>query len=133
MQERIAEHRTEVFGDIVAAALSADQQALGHQFLDRLAQRRPRHAELLGQHALGRQALARLQRPFENHRLQTLDDVIRQPAMSHLTKSHFLQISRSSPLHQPFRLAPGSLPSPPRHNKSGCRKSTFNKSRTAAN
>src|SRR3990167_3177732 len=41
VQQRIAEGRAEGVGDIVAAALTADQQASGRQFLDRLAQGRP--------------------------------------------------------------------------------------------
>ncbi|MCY1176870.1 hypothetical protein D9M73_171570 [compost metagenome] len=40
LQQRVTEGRAERFGHIVATALAADQQALGHQLLDRFAQRR---------------------------------------------------------------------------------------------
>ena len=88
VQQRVAEGRTQLRRYIVAAALAADQQALGHQLLDRLAQRRPRHAELLGQRPLRRQAFASLQRALEDHRLELRDDVVRQTALPHLTECH---------------------------------------------
>ncbi|MCY1523940.1 hypothetical protein D9M68_588540 [compost metagenome] len=67
LQQRVAEGGTQFGRYIVAAPLATDQQPLGHQLLDRLAQGRPRHAELFRQRTLGRQSLARLQGALEDH------------------------------------------------------------------
>ncbi len=89
VQQRVAESRAQRLGHEVTAAVATDQQPLGSQLVDRLAERRPRHAELFCQRPLRRQALARLERALEDHRFELSDYVIRQPAGAHHSYFHF--------------------------------------------
>lgn len=140
VQQRIAESRAQRFGHIVAATLAADQQPLRHQFLDRLAQRRPGNPELLGKHALGGQPLAGFQRALQDHRLQLRNDVIRQTALPDLTKFHIPtplpEVSSQSLCHAPSAKKRGSVPSRSPHHKRGATspaRASLDKSRRRAN
>jgi hypothetical protein len=71
-----------------AAALAAVQQALGNQFLDRLAQGRAGHAQLDRQLALGLQAIAGLERALENAPLEFVGDGVGQALDCNLADAH---------------------------------------------
>ena len=88
LQQRVAKGRAKRFGHIIATALTADQEPLGHQFLDRLTQGGSGNAELLCQRTLGRQPLTGTQGALENHGFQLRDDVVRKTPLPHQTYFH---------------------------------------------
>ena len=77
LQQRIRQAGAQILGNEGASALTADQQPAGGQLLHRFTHRRSGDLELGRQLSLRRQALARLERPFENHGFQLLHDHIR--------------------------------------------------------
>ncbi|MPN36059.1 hypothetical protein SDC9_183564 [bioreactor metagenome] len=73
---RVGKTRLQHIGHVGSAPLAAGHHALRGQLLDRFAQARPRHPQIDRQFTLRRQAIAGLQRAFENATLQRGSDGI---------------------------------------------------------